>query len=935
MTTTDSHPAGTTSSTSSSSCCCAPAPPTSPTTTLTTTTSTTTTDHHHHYHHPSHCHHPHDDPPDPSSSTDPTRMRHNNNHNHHVNSTSKLSSSRSGHNYGSFHDEEVDNNGRERGGCQEEVGKPAFSSSSCSSSSAHDHSHHHHHHHATTTTTTTTNIRTKGDDEEKQQHPQSPPPPSSSCCSHNHEHHHHHDHHKGEQGNEEQQQPQQQRAAPMLISAVIQDHGTNVVVYDTNGIPRTFHYDDTTKEEEEEANNVTRQKKHTTTTTTTSTTQLCFGSHGADQMMESFLTPCFNTDGSHGTPSEICFCGIDTPHIHAHIRDAKICHADSTSWEILASKVLYPVDHRKNHNNNTTPEKEVLDNRNNPKHEILKINVSESMPKACNSMEILKRMKDHNIGIKSIKKTRLQSIVQHEDHIDYLVRDNITGDLYLEHPCNTCGDNDIHGTFRPVETRRLLWNQNENNTTEKKERNHSVRLQFFEVETKKPFHVMDFLHSIFELNSDRVNTVEQIMMIQPPPSRHPEYYRPPTNTTFLPSSSNPTTIMKSSMSPPSTLSSTGVCVMVRSTLTCSNICCASEIPIIQKTLNKLNGVDKLMVNVTRKLVNVDHDPNIITAQQLMDALNQQRLGATIQRNGGVDPTTTTTKTTVQQPQSSSSSNNNNNNNLAADGKLYSQFYIRGVCCGREKPMIENALIHRMAGIKEITIKAKIVHIDHIPTICNAECINRTLQEHDFKSEIVRDVYATPNNDNNTTLFMNNNIMHVRSIISILEKKTEQVKKVEENSSSNSNNNGTGTVGTEPIEENHDQYNTNVDSIVACLDEYIHKKRIIEYHVNKTNQTVQVVHNPFVISVHSIVTDILKSINNETIIECKVLVDGSNPNLWNFNIPQPNNHDNENEGGEEEEAKNETFIYPKPTVIVSGILWIISMLSYIGGNWYVP
>jgi hypothetical protein len=68
------------------------------------------------------------------------------------------------------------------------------------------------------------------------------------------------------------------------------------------------------------------------------------------------------------------------------------------------------------------------------------------------------------------------------------------------------------------------------------------------------------------------------------------------------------------------------------------------------------------------------------------------------------------------------------------------------------------------------------------------------------------------------------------------------------------------------------------------------------------------------------------------MECEVLIDGSNPNLWNFHVPQQPN--TINIPTDKEPVTTETLIYPKATVLMSGILWILSMFSYIGGNWYV-
>ncbi|XP_074575443.1 putative inactive cadmium/zinc-transporting ATPase HMA3 isoform X2 [Curcuma longa] len=63
------------------------------------------------------------------------------------------------------------------------------------------------------------------------------------------------------------------------------------------------------------------------------------------------------------------------------------------------------------------------------------------------------------------------------------------------------------------------------------------------------------------------------------------------------------------------------------------ICCTSEVPLIEKILKPLNGVDKVTVVVPSKTVIVVHDSNLISQQDILKALNQARLEATIRTHG--------------------------------------------------------------------------------------------------------------------------------------------------------------------------------------------------------------------------------------------------------------------------------------------------------------
>ncbi|MCL7029638.1 hypothetical protein MKW94_025420 [Papaver nudicaule] len=63
------------------------------------------------------------------------------------------------------------------------------------------------------------------------------------------------------------------------------------------------------------------------------------------------------------------------------------------------------------------------------------------------------------------------------------------------------------------------------------------------------------------------------------------------------------------------------------------ICCTSEVPLVERILNPMNGVEKVVVNVTTKTVIVFHDELLTTQIQIVKALNQARLEANIRVYG--------------------------------------------------------------------------------------------------------------------------------------------------------------------------------------------------------------------------------------------------------------------------------------------------------------
>ncbi|XP_057490679.1 putative inactive cadmium/zinc-transporting ATPase HMA3 isoform X1 [Actinidia eriantha] len=65
------------------------------------------------------------------------------------------------------------------------------------------------------------------------------------------------------------------------------------------------------------------------------------------------------------------------------------------------------------------------------------------------------------------------------------------------------------------------------------------------------------------------------------------------------------------------------------------LCCSSEVPLIERILKPLNGVDEISVIVPTKTVIVLHDPLLISQSQLVEALNRERLEANVKLHGEV------------------------------------------------------------------------------------------------------------------------------------------------------------------------------------------------------------------------------------------------------------------------------------------------------------
>ena len=568
-----------------------------------------------------------------------------------------------------------------------------------------------------------------------------------------------------------------------LCLAVVRENGADVVVFDASGKPRTFKYKGDGR-------------------------KLCFNTHG-NEMADDLLTPCFDEEGNHGVPEEDCFCGVDTPHLHAHLYDPSTCHEkedgeDSTKKngdriDYLASQTLHPHDDDKLAGS------------------VMNIGVSDSMPKECNSQEVTLRQRR-----KSNNKWRRMHQVQHDDHVDYLVHNSETGKLHLEHPCDDCGDNDVHGSFNPVGSRRLRRSDRDD-----------IQVHFFEV-ASNPFSVLEYIHSAFEPKSDRVAAAT-------PKAPKRTVARTETKTTG-----------KSSIEPSSKKQT-----IVSSTLLCNRICCAAECPVITKILTPVPGVEKIMINVPLKQVIVKHNPFTVSATDLQDALNKENMGAAVKRDGAIAEgiTTTTSPGTVGR----------------------SQFHVARICCASEIPAI-NSLVEPLVGVKTVTINTttKAVYVDHEIGVLSAQDICDAINQDGFGAEIRFDAATSATSARST---------FVQSSLTL---------------------------------------ETDTDPDTEVLTEFLRQfdsSQMESFFADVPSKKITVSHNPFCLTAPKIV-ELLES---QTGLVASVAVDGADPKHWRF----PKLMDQVDEHNLDED---EGHTYPKPTVVLSGIFWIVSMLHFVGGNW---
>jgi copper chaperone CopZ len=671
-------------------------------------------------------------------------------------------------------------------------------------------------------------------------------------------------------------------SGPPLCLAVIRENGTDLVVFDASGIPKTFRYEGDVR-------------------------TLCFSSHD-NARAEHFLTPCFDDDGNHGggggggpdsgdlgsgggsSGSAACFCGIGMPHLHAHVRSPDTCdssnshHGGSEDERIaaLADQVLLPVDPMGSNasvagteHSETTSTATKEETKESSSSSLLRFAVSDRMPKVCNSRQVKKQLGDQGLDVGGIRchQRRIHQVV-HDDHVDYLVHDSKAGSLHLAYPCDDCGMEDVHGTFTNVASRTvarkkrrggaLLGNDAKDNDGD--DEGDGVQLHFFQVDPTRPFSLVEHLQNLFQTHqSDRVSAATHLMGHGHIGHDHDHIGHDHGHDHGGDSRMAPSAGMGVGPAP-----TQDVAVSVRSTFACTGICCSSETPVILRLLETIKGVNRVMVNVPVKQVLVDHDPSLVSTSDLALMLSKNGFKATPLTDGSASAAAVASAAATAL--------------TAENGRTV--LFVEGICCASEVPTVKSILepLKGVAGVSVNTTQ-KLVYVNHSLAYVSSQQLADALASEGFPSEIREDA---------SRAVLSAQSAFVRSLLSL----------------------------EVPDTDEGDPKSNDLEALTALLRRY-DGTQVESFVVDWPARAVTVIHNPFVLSAQDVVTALRTNAN----IESKVLTDGADPKTWS--IPEW-----DEKGGADNLDADEKRSFPRPNVILSGVCWVISMLHYIGGNWYV-
>ena len=374
--------------------------------------------------------------------------------------------------------------------------------------------------------------------------------------------------------------------------------------------------------------------------------------------------------------------------------------------------------------------------------------------------------------------------------------------------------------------------------------------------------------------------------------------------------------MESSAAPPSSLSSSSPQqqlqqltslhstssrdTAVQSTLICQNLYCEAECALIDELLllrrtidpsslfSTEMGIQKVSYLLPLKKVVVEHVPSIVSAGKIVQILNEQSgfpLGASIDVDGGAAPSSSSFSSS-----SHTKDKKDTISTITVLPKCRSVLRVNHICCAAEIPAIRS-ILHKLPGISNhfVVVTTKLVYVEHDHGTITAQDICEALNKERFGAVIQQDggqqqkaaMMGVATSHQTTSLFCTSSFaLEARVLL-------------------------------------HEELET-------ALSTHFDKTQVESFSVEARTRTLYVDHNPFTLSAQTIEETLCKWPRTKL----RLLVDGKKSIKIDYEAMARIPFEQEDAVRSNEHHNK----YPRPTIIMSGILWCISMLSLIGGGW---
>jgi len=661
---------------------------------------------------------------------------------------------------------------------------------------------------------------------------------------------------------------------------------------------------------------------------------LCFSTHGSEGI-DGLLNSCLDYENKSVVSEdeddvedeeEKCPCGVDelldVPHLHAHVYDSSICDDAAASnggvdWKFLSQLTFRPDDDRGKIRTPSAKEKEEKE-KDDPASSSTSTStssscylpISDSTPDVCNSSSL-----DHHLHSRGFKlshwlrwrrggklhsdatsrcdtskycgetcQDHRQYPVRHENHTDYLIHNEAMGELHMERPnCEQCEGSDIHGRFRLVHTRSWIAKGRRHNHGRKADDEgegggvvshncgaQKVNLHFFKV-TEEPFYLLDVLAGLFELSSGRSTRVTD--MSESSRGYISTSSRRRSNEAFFDASSSSKNgnhmrfeldISSASMGRRSQFASLDASASSRGSLW------SRSTGMLDASASSIGSLSRFELGSNRTQV-VDISVSSRGSYR-SDSIHNRRSSRNLDAShaSGKDERETKGKET--------------NSRIGR-----SQFFVIGICCAAEIPMIESILLP-IKGVENVRINttSRTVFVEHDVDVAPADNIADALNKQGFATAIEKNAVVAMDAMSGipTTIFVTSKF---------------DLKYVFEGTAEDADR---GEIA---------------GNIRGCIDEKFTDVQVKKVSVDETARVLSVEHNPYYLTATGLVVYLAGRMQDANI---PIASDGGVDGMWALeNIKQDSEDDIHHHSAS-----------MRWTVVLSGVLWVVSMFSLLGGNW---
>ncbi|KAL3920381.1 MAG: hypothetical protein SGILL_003293 [Bacillariaceae sp.] len=316
---------------------------------------------------------------------------------------------------------------------------------------------------------------------------------------------------------------------------------------------------------------------------------------------------------------------------------------------------------------------------------------------------------------------------------------------------------------------------------------------------------------------------------------------------------------------------------VRSAFYVQGICCASEIPAVRKIVKPLPGVSKLNINLTTKIVHVQHNISRIEANQIASALSFQGFPTQIQKDGAH------MAHAKQQALSSEATNGR------------SMLHAQGILQERDVEEIESTL-NALIGVTKVKVNVAegVIHVDH-------------------------DVSKV--SSNHIASYLTKQLPHIPCSVVVAAERAAGDAAAAALDSIGRSRYVESTFHFEALQAYH------IPQVEKAISKNFIRAQVRAMYPSVPSETVKVEHDPKIASADDICHAFRNLHTNGDLPHARISVDGADANLY---LPlQEDYPENHVQHGEEP-----SLFKIHANVWLSGIFWVLSMISYVDGKeWF--